>query len=141
MSSSAITGVVTFLAGVLLLLGWAYATAGNPRSGAMLKKSLLVFVVPVLVAPWQWLQFPLAMWIWVACEEGLKAFASTQERNSMNRFWLVSLFGIWELVLDKPVVLWAIVAQSDSTWAQPQMLGLVYTAALPVLMHTVTAAI
>lgn len=132
--------VVTFSAGVLCLLGWFYATAGNPRSGAMLGKSLLLFAVPIMLAPSQWFQFPLGMWAWVACEEGLKSFASTREQNRADRFWLVCLFGIWELTVDKPF--WGFVlAQSGESWDRLAIIGLVYATVLPVLMHAVTAAI
>jgi len=133
-------GLVTFLAGVIVLLGWLYATAGNPRCGAMLKTSLWVFVVPFLFAPGLWLQTHVGMWAIVAFEEGLKTFASTREQNRVDRFWLVSLFGIWELMLDKPF--WAVVlAEPIAGWGRMEVGGLVFATALPVLMHTVTAAI
>lgn len=132
--------VATFFAGVLLLLGWLYATAGNPRSGAILRKSLLLFAVPIMLAPAELFQFPLGMWALVACEEGLKAFASTRERNRLDKFWLVALFGIWELTVDKPF--WGfVVAQFDDTLGRLDMAGLLYATALPVLMHALTAAI
>jgi hypothetical protein len=80
------------------------------------------------------------MWAWVACEEGLKTFASTREQNREDKFWLVALFGIWELTIDKPF--WGLVlAQSGESWDRLSMIGLVYATALPVLMHAVTAAI
>lgn len=40
MGPGATYAAVTFLAGVLCLLGWLYATTGLPRSTAILKKSL-----------------------------------------------------------------------------------------------------
>jgi len=140
MGPAATYAVVTFAAGVLTLLGWLYLTAGNPRCGAILKKSLLLFALPIMFAPSQLFQFPFGMWAWVAFEEGLKAFASTRERNREDKFWLVALFGIWELTLDKPF--WALVlAQSGESWTRSSMIGFVYVTALPVLMHVVTAAI
>lgn len=132
--------VVVFLAGAILLLGWLYATAGNPRSGAILKKSLLIFVLPMLLVPAWYFQGLFGMWAWLACEEGLKAFASTRERKPLDKFWLVVLFGIWELALDKPF--WAIlVAQSAKSWDRLSLAELAYATALPALMHAVTAAI
>ncbi|HEV2079978.1 MAG TPA: hypothetical protein VGR19_08825, partial [Allosphingosinicella sp.] len=132
--------VITFSVGVLLLLGWLYATAENPSSGAMLRKSILFFAVPIMLAPTELFQFPLGMWALVACEEGLKAFASRREQARINRFWLVALFGIWELTVDKPF--WGfVVAQSGESWDRLALVGLVFATALPVLMHTVTAAI
>ncbi|MDV3241189.1 MAG: hypothetical protein LOY00_05305 [Methylocaldum sp.] len=132
--------IVTFTAGVLCLLGWLYATTDNPRSWAMLKKSSLLFALPIMFSPAQLFQFPLGMWALVAFEEGLKAFASTREDSRENKFWLVALFGIWELTVDKPF--WGLVlAQSGETWDRLSLIGLAYATALPVLMHAVTAAI
>lgn len=106
----------------------------------MLRKSLLVFVLPIMFVPAGWLSFPLGMWVLVAFEEGLKAFASTRERKRLDKFWLVSLFGIWELAVDKPF--WALaVGHSGGSWDRLAMAGFLYATALPVLMHTVTAAI
>lgn len=132
--------IVTFTAGVLCLLGWLYATADNPRSWAMLKKSVLLFALPIMFAPAQLFAFPLGMWALIAFEEGLKTFASTREVNRQNKFWLVALFGIWELTVDKPF--WGlVVAQSAESWDRLSLVGLAYATALPVLMHAVTAAI
>ena len=140
MGPGATYAVVTFCTGVLLVLAWLYATASNPRSGAMLKKSLLLFVVPVMLAPIGWLTSAFGLWAWVACEEALKAFASTREEDRVNKFWLVTLFGIWELTLDKPF--WGLlVGQSGESWGRLAMAGFLYATALPVLMHAVTAAI
>lgn len=131
---------LTFLAGVLALLGWLYATAANPRSGALLGKSLLLFALPIMLIPAKYFQFPLAMWAWVACEEGLKAFGATRERRPADKFWLVILFGVWELALDKPFWGFAI-AQSGESWGRLEIVATVCATALPVLMHAVTAAI
>jgi hypothetical protein len=128
------------LAGVILLLGWLYATADNPRSGAIFKKSIFLFALPIMFLPVGRLLAPLGMWGVVAWEEGLKSFASSREQNRVDRFWLVALFGIWELTLDKPF--WGLLlAQPIANWGRLQVIGLVYATALPVLMHTVTAAI
>ena len=140
MGPGATYAVVTFTAGILCLLGWLYATTDNPRSWAILRKSPLLFVAPIMVAPAQLFQFPFGMWALVAFEEGLKAFASTREPSHENKFWLVALFGIWELAIDKPF--WGLVlAQSGETWDRLSLVGLAYATALPVLMHTVTAGI
>jgi hypothetical protein len=80
------------------------------------------------------------MWAVVASEEALKAFASTREQRQIDRFWLVTLFGIWELILDKSV-LGLILGHEVATWTGLQIAGLLYATALPALMHTVTAAI
>lgn len=131
--------VSTFLVGVLCLLGWLYATARNPHSAAILKKSLWLIVVPLLLTPAPLFTFPLGMWVLVAFEEGVKAFASTRERQPRDKFWLVSLFGVWELILDKPF--WGLViAQSAESWDRVSLIGLVLATTIPVLMHAVTAA-
>jgi len=140
MGSGATYALVTFLAGALLLLGWCYENIENPRSGAMLKKSLLLFVLPIMLAPVHLLQFPLSMWVLVAWEEGLKAFASSRERRPIDKFWLVTLFGIWELTVDKPF--WGLIAAPTvEGWDRLALAGLIYATALPVLLHAVTAAI
>jgi hypothetical protein len=133
--------IVTFATGMLLLMAWLYATLDNPRSGAILKKSLLLFILPMLFWPGGLiLRMPFGIGLAAACEEGLKAFASTREQNPKDKFWLVALFGIWELTLDKPV--WGlVVTQSGGGLDRLSLIGLVYATALPVLMHTITAAI
>jgi hypothetical protein len=140
MGPGATYAIVTFSTGILCLLGWLYATAGNPRSGAILKKSLLLFALPIVLAPTQLFQFSFGMWVLVACEEGLKAFASTREERRNDKFWLIALFGIWELTIDKPF--WGLVlAQPGESWDRLALSGILYATALPVLMHLVTAAI
>lgn len=140
MSPGATYALITFLIGVMLLLGWLFATAENPRSGALLKKSLLYFALPIILTPGAWFQHHLGMWSLVAFEEGLKTFASTREQDRVDRFWFVALFGIWELTLDKPFY-GLLLAEPIANWHRVEVLGLVYASALPVLMHTVTAAI
>ncbi len=140
MGPGATYATITFIAGVLCLLGWLYATADNPRSSAILKKSLWLFVLPVLLTPAPFFTFPLGMWALVAFEEGVKAFASTREQDAKNRFWLLSLFGVWELTLDKPF--WGlVVAQSAESWDRASLFGLALATVIPVVMHAVTAAI
>lgn len=132
---------MTFAAGVLLLLGWLYATIDNARSGTLIKKALLFFVLPFLFSPGlQLVRLPFGIWLAAGYEEGVKAFASTRERSPQDKFWLVALFGIFELMVDKPF--WGLfLARSGESWDRLSMAGLVYAAALPALMHTVTAAI
>jgi hypothetical protein len=133
--------LMTFATGALLLLGWLYVNIDNPRCGAILKKSALLFLLPMLLWPGGLvLRLPLGVLIDGACEEGLKAFASTREQHPRDKFWLVALFGIWELAVDKPF--WGLVlARSGDSWDRLAMVGIVSATALPVLMHTTTAAI
>src|SRR4051794_35093652 len=140
MGPGATYAAVTFIAGILCLLGWLYATADNPRSGGMLKKSLWLILLPMLLTPAPFFDFPLGMWATVAFEEGVKTFASTREKERRNKFWLVSLFGVWELTFDKPF--WGLVlAQSAESWNRVSLIGLVLATTIPVLMHAATAAI
>lgn len=139
MGPGATYAFVTFVAGLLLFLGWFYATADNPRSGAIFRKSLLLFALPIVLSPASLFRFPLGMWVLVAWEEGLKAFASTREQSRVNKFWLVTLFGIWELTIDKPF--WGFLLSHDQGWDRLAMAAFLYATALPVLMHAVTAAI
>ena len=140
MSPGATYALMSFLLGLLLVFGWLYATADNPRALAILKKSLLLFALPILFWPNPLFRFPLGLWVALACEEGLKAFASTREENRRDKFWLVVLFGIWELALSKP--LWGFaVGRDGGAWDRLSMIGFLYATALPVLMHAVTAAI
>lgn len=140
MSPGATYAAVTFLAGILCLLGWFYTTADNPRSTTILKKSLWLILLPMLLSPAPLFTFPLGMWALVTFEEGVKAFASTREQQPKDKFWLVSLFGVWELTVDKPF--WGlVVAQSGENWGRVSLMGLVLATTIPVLMHAVTAAI
>ncbi|WP_156029664.1 hypothetical protein [Sphingomonas sp. URHD0057] len=139
MSQGPAYALMTFCAGLIVLLGWFYAMVDNPRAGAMIKTSFLLFALPILFVPGDTIISKLGMLALVAWEEILKAFASTREKEPLDRFRLVSLFGVWELVLDKPI--WALLnSQSITGWSTPGILVLVYATALPVLMHTVTAA-
>lgn len=140
MSAAIFLATATFLVGTLLLLGWAYATADNPRSGALFRTSLWLFALPIVIGPLSWMQFPLSVWVLVAFEEALKAFGAQREKNATNRFWLISLFGLWELTLSKPFWAWTMTNELAG-WNSLQVIGLLYAVVLPVLMHCVTAAI
>ena len=140
MGPGATYAATTFMAGILCLLGWLYATTGNPRSTSILTKSLWLILLPMLLTPAPYFTFPLGMWALVAFEEGVKAFASTREPEPNDKFWLVSLFGIWELTFDKPF--WGlVVAQSAESWDRLSLAAFVMATAIPVLMHAVTAGI
>lgn len=132
--------ILACLAGVLFFLIWLYVAAGTSRSTAMLKKSILLFVVPIAVLPGRWIIAHLGLALWTACEESLKALASTLERRSMDRFLLVSLFGIWELTLVKP--LWILTSPPIGLGdGLVDDIDRLFAISLPVLMHAVTASI
>jgi hypothetical protein len=71
MGPGATFAIVAVAPCALCLLGWLYATTENPRPGTTLKKSLLLFALPVLFAPAALFQFPFGMWALIAFEEGL----------------------------------------------------------------------
>ena len=143
MNPTYLTAVATSAVGALLLLGWAYLTTDNPRSNRLLGKSLWLFVLPG-VAIWalpDWIvMFPLSMWVLVLVEECLKAFGARTERSSLDKFSLVALFGIWELMIAKPV--WALTGgEIPPEWGRAEVTAVVLAATAPFLMHLVTAAI
>ena len=83
MSATYLMAVLTFGVGALLLLGWAYLTTDNPRSNALLGKSLWMFVIPGIALwalPESVSMFPLSMWVAVLLEECLKTFAARSEK-------------------------------------------------------------
>jgi hypothetical protein len=82
----------------------------------------------------------LSLWLLTFLEEALKATAAKTERGSHNRFWLISLFGIWELMLAKPLWGFRHAAVLD-TFSAVGLAGLTAAGVLAVLMHCVTAEI
>ena len=135
--------IMACAAGVLLLLWWLHSTTDNPRSNTLLAKSLWLFVAPgavIWALPDRMFDFTLSMWVLILLEEGLKASARLAEPDRMNRFWLIMLFGIWELMLAKP--LWGLANQElINTWSRVEIFGLMLGGLIAVLMHSVTATI
>ena len=143
MTLGSLSAIITFLAGIILLLVWMYATTGNPRSTTILLKSILLFVVPgtVLAALSPMLfHVPLGLWVAVLLEECLKAIGAVTEKNRSDCFFLVVLFGVWEFILIKPLLalLNPLVTEGMST---SQLLGITIGSMMAVLMHAVTAEI
>ena len=143
MSVSYLTALVTFAAGFLLLLGWAYLTTDNPRSNRLLAKSLWLFVLPsaaLWALPDRIYAFPLSMWVASLVEECLKLWGASTEPKTRDKFWLVALFGIWELMLAKAV--WSVTGgQIPGDWGRSDILVVAIAAAVVVLMHSLTAVI
>ncbi len=143
MNAPQLYALITCAAGLLLLLGWAYVTTDNPRSSRIFLKSVVLFVIPigvVVALPERLFQSPLSMWLVVLIEESLKATAASTEQRPTDRFLLVALFGIWELVWVKP--LWGLghfAVLED--WSNLQLAGLTAAGVVTVLMHGVTAEI
>ena len=143
MNAGQLLATVTCLTGIILLLGWLVPTTDNPQWSTMLLKSVLFFVLPVAVVvavPDQVFRFPLSLWVVALIEECLKATAAATERSPLDRFFLVALFGIWELIWVKP--LWALNHSALlADWSNLQLTGLIAAAVVTVLMHAVTAEI
>jgi hypothetical protein len=143
MTAAYLYALVTFGAGLLLLLAWLYLTADNLRSNRLLLKSIVFFVlpgIPLALLPPRALAFPFAAFVGTLVEECLKATAAATEKNRTDRFWLVAMFGVWELLLAKP--LWGIAhASVIQDWTQLQLAGLTAAGVITVLMHSVTAEI
>jgi hypothetical protein len=143
MSAAQLYATVTFIAGVILLLGWLYVTTDNDRSSEILLKSVFLFVLPeavIIALPNDLFRFPMSMWVVVLIEEALKATAAATERHRIDRFLLVALFGIWELMLAKP--LWGVNHSAIlEDWTNLQLAGLTAAGIVTVLMHSVTAEI
>jgi hypothetical protein len=109
---------ITFLFGLLALLGWLFLTSADATAVHLLRRSLWYFVVVPLL-----LSLPLgligvigghmdltasallSLALLVAFEEALKLWASRSETSGIRIFALVSLFGIFELMLVKPLIL------------------------------------
>jgi hypothetical protein len=143
MSAAQLYAALTCVAGGILLLGWLYVTADNPRSSWILLKSVAIFVLPTVgfvALPERLFQFPLSLWFVALVEESLKAGAAATERNRLDRFFLIVLFGIWELTLVKP--LWGLRhAMPLEGWSSLELTGLTVAGIVTVLMHGVTAEI
>jgi len=143
MSPAQVYATICAAVGIILLLGWIYVTTDNLRSNKLLAKSVWLFVLPGLaiwMLPDAMFQFPLSMWVLILVEECLKAVAASTERSRIDRFWLITLFGIWELMLAKPM--WGLAhSQMLSDWNQLQLAGLVAAGIVAALMHAVTASI
>lgn len=139
--------LVTFLIGLVVLLVWLYPTGADKTALRLLGQSGWFFVLAplVVVVPWSvlmvilgepvWLPWWLGVLAWVLFEECLKLWASRSESSNIRAFALVSLFGIWELMLAKPIF-WLFGASEG--WA----LGAEVAMAVPaVFLHLLTAAI
>lgn len=130
------------MAGISLLL-WHFVAPGQRKSMALLMKSAGLFILPVSVTyllPFSHVFGSMWVPIGIAVEETLKTVAALTERDLRDRFRLISLFGIWEAMLAKPV--WAIVnAQSFSEWSDWGIVYITLTTTVVILMHAATAAI
>ena len=136
-----------FLIGLIALLVWLYPSGADTTALGLLRRSVWFFVLAPLAVfiPWGFLSLALGEQTWilwwigilatVIFEECLKLWASRSENSGIRAIALVSLFGVWELMLVKPFLFLAATAQG---WA----LGAELAMAIPaVFLHVLTAAI
>lgn len=76
----------------------------------------------------------------VIFEELLKLAATFRERNERNIFYTISLFGIWELILTKPIVA-LVVVKSTPHWSMAHSIFFIMSTLSAVGMHVLTAII
>ena len=149
-SSGVFFALLLFGSGLALLIVWLVRTARNPRFLILLRKSVLFFLLPgalMVVLP---LLFPLplmsastflaVMAVAVFVEEILKMSAARSERLVHDKFALAMLFGIFELMFAKPLLPLGS-EMFIGPWTQWDVVDLALRGMLPVLMHTVTAAL
>ena len=134
---------LSFCCGLSLLLLWAYIIHKQTRSYTVLLKSVVIFVLPgalIVSAPFNLSNVAFGGLISVLIEEILKLIGALAEKGLRNRFFIVVLFGIWELMLVKP--LWGLAyASTLAGWTSLQVVGLMAASLVTVLMHSVTAEV
>jgi len=149
-SSGVFFALLLFATGLVLQLVWVVRTLGNPRFGIMLRKSVVFFLLPgalMVVLPFIVpipIMRPSTFWavmaVAVFVEELLKMSAARSERLVRDKFALAMLFGIFELMFAKPFLPPGRDAMIGP-WTQLDAVDLALRGMLPVLMHTVTAAL
>ena len=150
MSSGALLSLTLLAAGLALLLGWLALTLDNPRLPILLRKCVVFFILPgslmvVIpgVVPMSMLGgFPIGALLLasVLAEEFLKVSAARSEHRPLDKFALVMLFGILELLLVKPIGPFFAGAMLGE-WSRWGLIGITMGGLLAVLMHSVTAAL
>ena len=138
--------LITFLLGVVLLLIWLWPTGADATAISLIGKSIPYFVLlpfalsfllgivgGVLDIPER--SFWLLVVAPIALEEPIKFWAARSQPTGIRTFAFVALFGIWELMLFKPV-------HFSSVHALPWTAAIIHSLALPAAaMHLFTAAI
>lgn len=135
--------MITSMLGVLLLFGWFYATATLTAHHRLFFRSLWLFAAPMLIIillPNPRLPFLVAVLGLVLVEELIKLNAARWELSSIRKFWMVALFGIWELMLAKPFLGFDSPAELAAV-ERADLLLIAASGIVPVVMHSVTAAI
>jgi hypothetical protein len=139
--------VPTFLLGALSLLGWFFLTSADRTAMRLFWKAVVYFLLaPLLLFPFylvtsgiglsdnsSWTLFGFIV-VGPIIEEGLKLWAIRTESEGAHVFGLVALFGVFELMLSKPLMM---AGTSDKAAALLNSLE-----AVPALfLHLLTGAI
>ena len=155
-SSGALLALILFISGLVSLLLWLALMLGNPRLGQILRKSVVIFLLPgalmiviPIIAPAQlilpflmlgpWTLVALVL-LFVLIEEVLKSSAARSESRPYDKFAFAMLFGIFELALAKPLGP-LIAGDLMGDWSRWGLVGLAVGAMLAMMMHSVTAAL
>jgi hypothetical protein len=137
--------VLAFLTALAFLCFWSLAANQCAAPiGGLIKLSILYFLVPLLLVTAMAHSISgyllIFMPFMVLLEEWLKRLAGYQVfAKKRSIFFLVALFGIWELAASKSLIPflpgWKAIA---SGWG---LVAFIWLASLPTVMHTATAAI
>ncbi len=155
-SSGALLALTLFASGLVSLLLWLALMLGNPRLGPILRKSVVIFLLPTalmiiipIIAPPQ-LLLPIVMMgpiavvgillLFVLFEEFLKSTAARSESRPYDKFAFAMLFGIIELALAKPLMP-LVAGELMGEWSRWGLVGLTIGGVLAMMMHSVTAAL
>lgn len=153
-SSGALLAMILFISGLVSLLLWLALMLDNPRLGQILRKSVLIFLLPgalmivipiiapaqlllpfVMMGPWALVGLVL---LFVLLEEVLKSCAARSEARPYDKFAFAMLFGIFELAIAKPLSP-LIAGDLMGEWSRWGLIGLAIGAMLAMMMHSVTA--
>lgn len=131
------------IAGGVTLLIWAVLTKEHADWERILIVSVPIILLPIMLlfVSYQFV-FHGSIILMLAgpfIEEAVKQWSSRREKSPRDGFYLVSLFGVWELVVVKPLLPYASNWQLPSATSQVMLLAVI--SIIPLLMHTITALI
>lgn len=144
---------VTFLLGCIVFFGWLLFTKADETGISILRQSLLWFLllpilllIPLAIAASivdlaladilpPALRYVATIFGMVLFEEAIKLSAARDRRSGIQAFALVSLYGIYELALIRPFMVWGVSAsENEIFWFQISVLP-------AMALHVLTAAI
>jgi hypothetical protein len=150
MDSAKLLSLTLFGGGLVSLLVWLLMVMDGGRAPGLLRKSVVFFllpgslmvVIPLLIPPFAVgpATFFGILAAAVLIEEFLKVSAARSEARPADKFALICLFGIFELMLAKP--LGPLIAGGlFGEWSRLGIVGFAAGGLLAMLMHTTTAAL